>query len=351
MYNFLIFFIMTKEEFITVREKYRTDLECIKSEGFNKKQYYDWKVEFGLSKRAKKDKQKQDALKQMTPEQFMNIRNKYSSNEECAKALGLGKDQFYAIKRSLGLNQEYDHSEIDPNTFKILYDKGLNDQEIAEEMGTNGKRICAFRNKLNLPNNINKHLEFTDDQYQIFIGGMLGDSCLRVQSECKNASLSFAHSLKQENYALWKHKQLKNLCFDPYYAKEQDKRNGNIYECVCVRSYTNELFTQYLDKFYYELDGKRIKYINKDLLYTLEPLGIAVWFMDDGYKKECGYCFSTNCFSKQDLEIIIQFFKDKYDIVPTIHKSNVLYIGAKYKDKFTNLIKPYIHNDCLYKIH
>lgn len=73
--------------------------------------------------------------------------------------------------------------------------------------------------------------------------------------------------------------------------------------------------------------------------------------MDDGYKENCGYCISTNCFSDSDLKLIIKFFIDKYDIYPTIHASKVLYIGSKYKDKFTKIIAPYIHSELKYKLH
>lgn len=73
--------------------------------------------------------------------------------------------------------------------------------------------------------------------------------------------------------------------------------------------------------------------------------------MDDGYKEDFGYSISTNCFSLQDLELIKSFFKNKFNISVTIHKDHTIYIGAKSKDLFTNLIKPYIHSDCLYKLH
>lgn len=342
---------MTKEEFIEIRSRYKTDLECIREEHFNKDKFYEWKVEFGLSKRSKKDKERKKELQELSPDEFLKIREQYSSNEECAKALNLGKSAYYKIKKTLGLNMKYDHSEIKENEFLELYNQGLNDRQIAEELGTNGKRICALRTKLNLPNNTHKDLVFTDEQYQIFIGGLLGDSSLTVTKNCPNAYFSFAHSLKQEQYAKWKWEKMENLCHKPCYCTEHDKRFDKDYKSICVKSYTNELFTRYLDKFYYVENGKRIKYINEEIINSLEPLGIAIWFMDDGYKEDYGYCLSTNCFSEKDLNIIIKFFLDKYGILPTIHKNRVLYIGSKYKDKFTKIVQPYIHPELAYKLH
>ena len=73
--------------------------------------------------------------------------------------------------------------------------------------------------------------------------------------------------------------------------------------------------------------------------------------MDDGFMNHTGYSIATNCFSNEDIKIIMQFFIDKYDIYINVHRDNVIYIRAKDRDKFTKIIKPYIHNDCLYKLH
>ena len=59
---------------------------------------------------------------------------------------------------------------------------------------------------------------------------------------------------------------------------------------------------------------------------------------------------ATNCFSYEDLEIIKEFFKTKFDINVSIHKNHTIYIKADSRDKFKNLVKDYIHPDCLYKL-
>ena len=47
---------------------------------------------------------------------------------------------------------------------------------------------------------------------------------------------------------------------------------------------------------------------------------------------------------------IKEFFKTKFDINVSIHKSHTIYIKADSRDKFKNLVKDYIHPDCLYKL-
>ena len=341
---------MTKDDFIKIRNKYSTDLECIKALHVGKKKFYEWKVEFGLAKRGKKVKEKKKELANLSVEEYIKLRNTCSSNAELAERLNLGKDALYKIKKQIGVTRIYDHSEIPEDKFLELYNRGLNDSEIANIIGTNGKRICALRNKLNLSNNTDKHLEFTPEQYQIFLGGMYGDSSLSSSKDGINMYFTFAHSLKQENYALWKYNKLNNLCFHPYYEHQYDSRTNKIYDRICIRSYQNKLFTPYLDKFYKVINGKKVKYIDEKTIYTLDNLGLAVWFMDDGYWNHHSYSLATNCFSLEDLEIIKQWFWDKYRISPTIHSEHTTYIGAKNRNTFKEIVQPYIHQDVSYKL-
>ena len=287
----------------------------------------------------------------MTKEEFIEFRKKFNSNAECAKALDLPKNKYYELKKQLGLTKEYDHSVINKDEFIKLWESGKNDKEIADILKTNVKRIFAFRKALNLKNNTAKNLLFTKQQLQVFLGGMLGDGSLSIPSDCKNAYYSFAHSLKQKGYALWKYEILKNLCFNPSESSTLDKRTNKIYSSIKIKTYTNELFTIYYNKFYKNTDSGKIKYINSEILEQLDDLGIDIWFMDDGYKNHYSYSLSTNCFTEEDLEIIINFFKTKYDITMSIHSGDVLYIHKKDRDKFTKIIEKHIHSELQYKLH
>ena len=86
------------------------------------------------------------------------------------------------------------------------------------------------------------------------------------------------------------------------------------------------------------------------MLYKLTGLGIATWYMDDGSNGHYGYIFCTNGFSKDDVQLIQKFFKEKFDINTTIRKDNVIYIKADSKQKFKNLVSPYIIESMKYKL-
>ncbi len=76
--------------------------------------------------------------------------------------------------------------------------------------------------------------------------------------------------------------------------------------------------------------------------------------MDDGYKcKPYGGCMlCTNCFTRDELKMIQQMLKEKFDINATINceSSNLVYIPSKEFPKFKSLIEPYIVPCMKYKI-
>ena len=73
--------------------------------------------------------------------------------------------------------------------------------------------------------------------------------------------------------------------------------------------------------------------------------------MDDGSKaRQSGYILCTNCFSYESLLIIQEFFLEKFNIKVNIQASHQIYITASGKEKFKNLIEPYIIPSMKYKL-
>lgn len=291
----------------------------------------------------------------LTKEQILEADKIAKDITELTEILGVTYGVLYARCKEYGISFKYRNKKwnIKEEDFLQLYEQGLNDREIGEILNIPGKRICDYRIKLGLP--VVKRLEFelTPDQYQIFIGGMLGDSSMQIPKGSRNAKITFRHSLAQENYCLWKYEQLKDFCFKPYYIDEYDPRTLKTYKGVTILSKQNSYFTKFYDKFYKKNEfGKNIKYINDGILSSIEPLGLAIWFMDDGFKANGGgYYISTNCFTKEDINKIQNYFLYKYNIKTKIHCDNRLYISAKSSKTFVDLILPFMHPDCMYKLH
>lgn len=48
--------------------------------------------------------------------------------------------------------------------------------------------------------------------------------------------------------------------------------------------------------------------------------------------------------------IMIKIFKEKFDLTFRMHSNHVIRLIKSDSIKFINLVKPYIHSDCLYKL-
>lgn len=286
--------------------------------------------------------------KQKSKEKFLELYNKGYNDTEISKILGVNHVTIKNWREGMNLNSNFKYErKFDTNRFNDLYNLGYTYEEIAKELSVSSSAIADYGLSLGLtPNTCNK-VKPTYKQEQIILGTLYGDAHLKIPTNGKNASGDFAHSIKQENYCKWKESELKEFTGYHAYKENLDKRTNNIYRCYYVRMVASTYFTEIYPKLY----NNKIKYVNPELLYKLDGLGVAVWFMDDGFKEKSGYRIATNCFSDSDLQIIQKFFKDKFNINTSIHKNHVLYIKADSKDKFTDLIEPYIHEDLVYKLH
>lgn len=287
----------------------------------------------------------------VTKEQILDGISKTKNVKELCELLGLKYGTLYSRCREYGISLRCYITKwhVDEKRFWELYNLKYSDEKIGKELGIPGKMIFEYRHKHKIPKVEIDDYKLNEDQYQIFIGGMLGDSSM-AKRPTENARLTFSHSLKQEEYALWKYNKIKEFCCEPKYYAEYDKRNGKTWTGVCIRTHQNKYFTPFYNRFYYEKDGKNIKYIDKELLASLNELGLAIWFQDDGYRNGSGYYFATNCYSPNDLKIIQDFFLYKYNIETHIHSKHLIYIPSKEASKLTSLIEPYIQPCCRYKL-
>lgn len=288
---------------------------------------------------------------EISEQQLYEVTKQFSSRKEMAKYLNISLSCLDTKLKKIGIsfNKKVTIPEQD---FEKLYKQGLNDSEIGRILGIAPQRIQEYRIKQGLKSNYEKKLVFTEEQYQIFLGGMYGDSYMRIPNDSKNAYFTFRHSLAQEQYCLWKYEKLKNLCFNPIYSSQYDKRIDKIYNGITIRSYCNGLFTPYLEKFYHvdPVTGKKTKYINKELFNTIGPLGLAILFQDDGCKINKTYFLATCSFTIEDSEIIQNLLYYRYNIVSTRLTNGSIYIKRESTRKFQNLIEPYVHDNCKYKL-
>lgn len=184
----------------------------------------------------------------------------------------------------------------------------------------------------------------------IIIGLLLGDGHLEKSPNGKTFRLKVEHSIKQKKYVLWLYKELRSLIPGKPYNRIRSGR-----EYVGFRtSYLGNL------RFYYHQfypDGKKI--IPKLFHKMIDPISIAIWYLDDGSlksKKHRTYIIHSLGFSKKDLDRVVFVLKDKFDIQSSLHKQKEkyyrIYILSESSDIFTKIIEPIVFEveDMNYKL-
>lgn len=136
----------------------------------------------------------------------------------------------------------------------------------------------------------------TQLQRSIIIGSILGDGYLRMFPGRKDALLEINHSFSQKEYVDWKYSVLKNICASPPKTR---KGNG---KRIAYRFYSKQLpeLTSYYELFY----RNRKKRIPETIV--LDPMVLAVWFMDDGSRcRDADVYLNTQQFGIEDQRKLI----------------------------------------------
>ena len=170
----------------------------------------------------------------------------------------------------------------------------------------------------------------------------LGDGYLNKN----NGYLAMRHCVAQKDYIDWKRDLLKkNLkVTDLYYVE------NNGYGAFELRTKTYKFIKTYR-KILYPNNVKKIA--NIKILNKLTPLGLAIWYMDDGglsQKKEGGVVTSNDLIlnthlSKEDNQIIIDYFNNRWGISFTQVKNKRQYrlrCGTREARKFLDIVRPYV---------
>lgn len=191
--------------------------------------------------------------------------------------------------------------------------------------------------------------KITKESRNLLIALLLGDGTIS-----NNNVFKLSHCKEQRDYLEWKIEQL----------KEAGLRNNGLKEYISVKGYNigkkvyyTQLnivpFIKVLRRVFYK-PYKKLG--NRKLLNRLDAKGIAIWYMDDGhinYRKTNGkvhgfYIKIATCIPKEELQIIIDYFKEVWNIeFYMFHEgkkenSYSLCCGTKEGIKFINIVKPYV---------
>lgn len=183
----------------------------------------------------------------------------------------------------------------------------------------------------------------TSAQHAILIGSLLGDGTLRRQNNRLNALLEVNHSIKQSTYVDWKWQHFQEYVSTPPKAR---KSNGNR---IAYRFTTRSLplFTYYYEQFY--VNGK------KSIPYNLklDPLSLAVWFMDDGARSRSSIYLNTQQFSLLEQSFLQKILLEQFGLVSALNRDKHYFrirVSTSSTIIMKKIIEPYVVDDLKYKL-
>ena len=187
------------------------------------------------------------------------------------------------------------------------------------------------------------------------LGMAIGDGTLRSRHG-KGSELTVGHSIKQVDYLMYKYQ----YCCDLYPNKDFTPSIVDMNPYVGVRfSVSDSKLFRIWHKWLYKNNTKKNK---KKVLDKLTPEAIAFWYCDDGsmyYKKRNGKihaveCVISTCCTKNEAEIVRDYFGAKWGVEMTIKKDSGHYsvrFGTKAARVFVSHFAQYVPDCMAYKVN
>lgn len=247
-------------------------------------------------------------------------------------------------------------------------------RKIGEQIGLAKNTVIYYYHKCNIVrnrkemqrlNNTNRNnpIVISETAEQIILGSILGDGCIMKYRESNentklrlNSMLTILQGISQEDYLLYKKSLLEKEGIGGHIVKRKGENGTRLIkgiplyskDAIEYRTIRNSSFNKYRDLFY-----KDKKYVN-EYIFKLGPLGLAIWYLDDGNLYKRTIRFYTNCFTDNDLVVLQKMLKDNFNINTAIHKGpsvgKTIYVKTESYDIFFKTIIPYIPDSMLYKI-
>ena len=189
----------------------------------------------------------------------------------------------------------------------------------------------------------------TQRQEQVLLGTLLGDGFLEQNG--RNVRLKIDHGAKQKAYVFWLYEEFKTIAQQPYQLLFQDKRNDKIYEHWRFATYSLPLLNPWRQLFYQ--NGRKI--ISSKIFELFSPLSLAVWYMDDGFRRtDCkGLYLCTSAYSMEEQYLLQKYLKKRFHIQTKLHfaaKQVRIYVPSSQVDMFCTIVKPFILPSFKYKL-
>lgn len=185
------------------------------------------------------------------------------------------------------------------------------------------------------------YMKVTSKERLLLLSMVLGDGSIN-----KNGYFSVRHCLAQEEYIKWKYCLLSGSIklSEIYYV------SNNGYGSFEFRTKVYKFIKRYRN-IIYSNGGKKLSHLR--FLNKLEPLHLAIWYMDDGsltQKKRNGLIHANELYintyiSKDENQLLIDYFKEKWSIYFHQSKNKGKYrlrCSTREARKFLKIVEPYV---------
>ena len=195
----------------------------------------------------------------------------------------------------------------------------------------------------------------SDFQWQVVLGGLMGDSALSPNTNGHAARLRWGHGRKQETYGDWKASLFANIGV----SRSTNAKGAVFHDATPLAELAELRSAVYI--------GTK-KVLSHDYLKRLTPLSLAVWYMDDGgfTNRSKGLQERTRGGSGR-IEICVEAFesssqrrladhlKDTWGVDARLTHKGVRKVATLIFDveatrRFMELIAPYVHPSMDYKL-
>ena len=183
----------------------------------------------------------------------------------------------------------------------------------------------------------------TPNQYQLLLGGTLGDGSLRMAGR-HSAYFRVGHAPRQKDYLQWKHAML-----EPFSRPIGRLGNGIGFSILAMPALAE------LRRELYDASGCRI--VTRTALDQLDARGLAVWYGDDGSFDESherwgnGKALLNNKSLVGEARAVVMDTMERLGIGRPTDDGRRFRFSSEQTARFHALIAPYLHPSMDYKLH
>lgn len=150
----------------------------------------------------------------------------------------------------------------------------------------------------------------TEEQEQVLLGSLFGDGHLSKPRGDGYSNYTESHSQAQKDYMLWK-----EAFFRPFGVRSSQITSGKNRNFWQIQTCRTKIFLAYRRMFYPE----DVKIVPQEALERVGPLGLAVWFMDDGSLQNNRHLIlCTDCFSLEEQDRMCDWFEKTWKAKPRV---------------------------------